>query len=143
MKEQEDKVSEIMNDRQRVNKILDGEESLPKDVHPTIFFRGIEARAIKEGDFETGKKLAESPEFGKELSLAAQTMRGSQAFDTGGLDINPIKEIKEINKELEKSTSKEIAKKVNKEIKEGVEKVKKETIIKKSEWEDFIGKLRC
>jgi hypothetical protein len=142
IKEQEEKISSLISDRQKTNDILDGKESLPSDVHPQVFFNAVKARAIEEGDYETGKKLADSS-IGKQLSLSAQTMRASQTFENGGSTIDPVKEIQEIDKVKAEKTPKEIAKKISKDIQTGIEKVKKDTVIKQSEFDKFIAKLRC
>ncbi len=142
IKDQEEKISRLISDRQKTNDILDGKESLPSDVHQQVFFNAVKARAIQEGDYATGVKLAESS-IGKQLSLSAQTLRASQTFKNGGSTIDPVKEIQDIDKSRASKTSKATMNKMNKELKEGIAKVKKESVIKQSEFEKFMQTIRC
>lgn len=136
-----DKVAEFMTKDQEGAKQAAITGEVPEGIHPQVLFNAIEAKAYKDGDFDTFAALASSP-IAEERSIAAQTLGAS------GFNQNPesgIAKLKEIERAQRKASNvKEIDKAQTEARKSVKEAVKKVTLPKEElDFSKFLDSIQC
>jgi len=135
--DQIDRVSRLMDDP-RVKDMAAGTVPVPDGVAPQVLFNAVKNRAVKEGDFETLRRLASSP-IAEERSTAAQTL-GSAGFNNEPADA--VEAMRAISKEREKvATRRRQPSDVKKEVAAAKASIRKVTA--KETWNSVVDALTC
>ncbi len=143
VKDQAEKVARLLEDTDRVQKIISGEETLPEDVRGGAFITGVEKDALARGDGETLAKLANS-KLTSDTSKAAQEMRllAERAPDSAVVQMRALKTAREAaaQKRLPKNqTLKDVVKAETESIKTEMKK----NAPKKDAWKKFLEEIVC
>jgi hypothetical protein len=126
-----------------VNAVLKGK--VPNDFIPTVVYKAVEDKALREGDYETISRLAS-----KENKLSGQVSTGGQLLSglSGDGSPSPVDLINEIRQARQARVARKTGKGTDAEapIKETVkelEKAEKDTPIPKSDWDEFLNTISC
>lgn len=109
-------------------------------IHEVMVRRAVEQKALKEGDVDTLRQLAQSPHH-TELSESAQKL-GASGFEADAN--NPVRHIRVVSDERVKAFEKRTGKKLSTETKSVIKAAKSEVKAPtKDEWTGFISSLKC
>ena len=132
----------IKNDIEQAKRIVKGEEALPKGMLGGIAIKSMEDYAVKVGDVELLKDIAESP-LTAETSIHAQELRALAERNPE----SPVSAISKVAKARESVFTKKTKVKSIKEAQKAEVKKIKESVNKqiptKEVWGNFIKSLQC
>lgn len=143
IKGQAEKMATLLEEPDRITKIISGEEPLPSDIRSGSFIQAVEAKALADGDVQTLQNLAKS-KITSDTSVAAQELRTL----VGRNPDSPLAKMKEVEKAREDAAQKRLPK--NTTVKDAVKKevAKIKDVVKKSapnrqDFQDFLRQISC
>lgn len=101
VREQAEKMAEMLQDPERVQRIISGAEKLPSDIRGGSFIKAVEEAALEKSDAVTLEKLAKS-KLTSETSVHAQEMRMLAERDPDSV----VAKIQEVRKAREQALKK-------------------------------------
>jgi hypothetical protein len=134
----------IEEDYDRAKRIALGKESPPKGLRSAAMYEAVKYKAVKEGDVETLRQIANESTIPAELSALGQEIK---AADTRTAMADPVKAMQDIKKKKEavvkkrrkiKSISRETSR-MTKEMKSAI----RETTTRRQNWNEFVESIRC
>lgn len=142
MKEQAQKASDLLSqDPERAHRIAMGHEDPPRGILPESLFVAVEDRAIKAGDVETIRRLANSGLTGQATTMGQRIRTLAERNPE-----SPVAAIQELSRAREDAFKRRSLKDVEKAkattVKEIDSAVKKAAPTKET-WSSFMNSIRC
>lgn len=140
IKEQASKAADLVNsDAQKAKDIALGKQDAPNGVHPHAIFTAVENKAIKEGDVETLRQLANSKRI-DESTAAGQTLRILRERDNS----SPVSAMQHIASERQKAFESKTGTKATEAVSKEVGKMKSSAKpVSKDAWSLFVESIKC
>lgn len=140
-----EKVGSMMDENiENVKSMATGKTPIPRDVNPEILFNAVEAHALKTGDVDLLRELADSPV--SKTSEAGQTLGAHGYNDNPNSAVDLIKSVKKAREGaiIKKGKTVPEAEKEVKDVEEkSLEAEVKANSSKRPTWEEFIKELQC
>lgn len=148
IKDQADRAAALISDKDRLNRVISGEEPLPDGLRATSVVTAVRSNPELLKDGELLRKLASSP-LASEASYGAQELR--LARENAALD--PVKAMRNLQETRREAVArrfqnhpaykgkKDIATKVIADEVKAIRKAK--PVVKKEDWSSFIEGLKC
>lgn len=146
IKDQAEKAATLIQDRPRLDRILSGQEDLPKGLKSTALVDAAERHAHATNDVELLQQVARSPHIG-ESSASAQELRLARERAPNSPVQALIKVSDARKKALEKQLKKtgtSVSKKINQEAQKAKVTARKAMPdITKTDWNAFVDSIKC
>jgi hypothetical protein len=142
IKDQAERAAKVLEDPERVARIIAGDEALPDGLRGGSFIKAVEDAAQTKGDVETLRNLAQS-KLTSDTSLHAQELAtlAQRTPDSAVMKMREVQKAREaeVQKRLGKRTIKEAVKAETEKIQKAV----KENTPKKGDWAEFLRSIEC